>query len=533
MTLFKPKPLPDESLYSYLFRYAKGNYVDSISILTGYQIANNLNYSEDKVLFKCIKKIVGDQNIFDKLVLNKYDYPFLGIGLDGDFFSKISTANYYLKNRTKCCPLCLNEKNYHRIVWDIRIITTCLKHKVYLLDKCPKCLEKIEIKNILNEECKCGIKHANMTVEKIVDNEVMRSQSDIYQALIFNKDFIDTKKRRLSTDVYFKLFHSICKILHGVSTNDIIFKNHFCPTEKVISFRYEQNTDDNIYSLTAMSNLVHSMIIDLKKEDYNYFFLIFDQNRNNRRLSKALKNVVTMNADIHEFYLEYVYKSSNQLYTKQSFLALTDSELNNYKKRYMTLNEAAKFLGISYQYLKKLAEQRKIPSEVRIYKNNKTQVFIQEKLIEWKKYYDELLTRDDIQKKLEIGRGFFDNLISYQRLTPYFTLNDNRTNKYLFEYKEYSALIDAIKINVSSLKKIDRDLISIFDFCVKFKLNLSFVIQIIQSNKIETFILFDYQTSLKQIFLNKEDSGFIKSTLLARKFIHTKERSVDLEKNYD
>ena len=41
-------------------------------------------------------------------------------------------------NRRRVCPLCLQEASYHRMLWDLTILTICPTHGVRLVDRCPR-----------------------------------------------------------------------------------------------------------------------------------------------------------------------------------------------------------------------------------------------------------------------------------------------------------------------------------------------------------------------------------------------------------
>lgn len=72
MTLFKPIPLPDESLYSYLYRLAVGAHI-GIEALIGFYSTVSINYMRDTKIFENARELVGNNKVFESLLLNKFD----------------------------------------------------------------------------------------------------------------------------------------------------------------------------------------------------------------------------------------------------------------------------------------------------------------------------------------------------------------------------------------------------------------------------------------------------------------------------
>ncbi|KEQ19405.1 TniQ family protein [Endozoicomonas numazuensis] len=71
--------------------------------------------------------------------------------------------------RTECipiCPLCLKENNYIPYFHHLCSVIICLKHKVYLVEHCPICKNKISyIRNESISKCTCGAQLQNIKAE--------------------------------------------------------------------------------------------------------------------------------------------------------------------------------------------------------------------------------------------------------------------------------------------------------------------------------------------------------------------------------
>lgn len=74
--------------------------------------------------------------------------------------------------RPKVCPMCLQESNYYRKIWDIVLVTVCPVHKNLLLDKCLKCGERIEWRRRFVSVCTCKFDWRSARASIVEDTEV-------------------------------------------------------------------------------------------------------------------------------------------------------------------------------------------------------------------------------------------------------------------------------------------------------------------------------------------------------------------------
>lgn len=489
MTLYKPRHLPDESLYSFLYRFAKGNDIDSLALLAGGEIVNNLNYEINNKQFKTIKKIVEDEDIFESMLLNKFNFNFLR--LDKNAESK-NVRDYYLNNTTRFCHVCLKEKNYHRMYWDVRIITTCSKHQCYLIDKCSKCYSKVKIKNLLSGACECG-KAYQMMEGTHVDVEVMRSQEIIFHSLISNTLVKTAHGEQYKSNEFFTLFHSICWLLDGAAGS----KNN---NEKLL-YGYQANNSDDISKLSDLSTCAFSILDSLNLEK---LFSIYDQLRmtNSRLKNKQMRAILNLDSKIKKTYLHYSFNLRQELFS-YPFQIFTKEEVENCEFRYFTLNEAAKYLGHSYQFIKQLSDSGKLPHEHRVYRDKKVIVFRIAALRLWKEQIESLLTIDDLREHLSLGRDAILTLIQKKMLTPF--LLTGKTPVYLFEKREVEELVAKLKNNNSTVASMDKNLVSVFQAYSEFKSSVSEIISVIIENNLATYTISKEECSIKNIYTSRND----------------------------
>ena len=163
-----------ETLSSYLFRVFKRNYHE-----TPYPLFNNLitqkelNSNQiDEEICKELSSLVGEE------LLYPLSYRSLNI--------QSETENtFFLKTRIKCCPKCLDEEIYQHFTWGINLINVCIKHNVYLLEKCSGCSKSWTIHSIFKNKCGgCGRKLSHLETEELIDGFALESQRELVDFLL-------------------------------------------------------------------------------------------------------------------------------------------------------------------------------------------------------------------------------------------------------------------------------------------------------------------------------------------------------------
>lgn len=57
--------------------------------------------------------------------------------------------------RLRYCPLCLQEANYWRIGWQLKLSAVCVRHRVWLQDLCPQCQKPYSFVSTGKKGCQC------------------------------------------------------------------------------------------------------------------------------------------------------------------------------------------------------------------------------------------------------------------------------------------------------------------------------------------------------------------------------------------
>ena len=84
---------------------------------------------------------------------------------------------YHIRlSRPQICVLCLGEQGYALAIWDISMVTSCPRHKIKLIDHCPKCRRCISWRRPDLWTCHCGLAFSLVNPVLATENELWLSQ---------------------------------------------------------------------------------------------------------------------------------------------------------------------------------------------------------------------------------------------------------------------------------------------------------------------------------------------------------------------
>ena len=317
------------------------------------------------------------------------------------------THRVYQKYGTKYCPACIQDDFYHRLEWDISLLTTCQKHQTVLIDACPKCKENILLGRFMANRCKCGFQF-NQADSVVETNELVTvAQETIYSSL-FNIG--DSLKK--SIEGYFFMFFHMCFLIDKInagelsslkeidSVNKTNFLRLYTDTRDVMMMRFITAAANAFTSqpdtylkelLMAMDNVKSSSIDSyknmfgylrkiLKHEDGNLYQEVYDKYilerkdvyANEQELFKGkledkkfitrieafkmIKSEWTTLQNLCDYGLLKLHKTKNG---ERDIYLIERESVQNYlkmKKESMTLNQLTTYLGVNYRIATKLAE---------------------------------------------------------------------------------------------------------------------------------------------------------------------------------
>jgi hypothetical protein len=169
-------PKADESLMGYVVRLTEQNgYETPLWILKMAGLVSNkalgcsFIFKSSECLYRLTQITGASMTKLESLI-----YPPAETTPDTHcLFFRLPIPRYLVRPaRPKVCPICLSESNYCRRVWELSIVTVCLKHKCLLIDECPSCKRNIRwIRNRISVYS-CEFDWREATVIPVEESEV-------------------------------------------------------------------------------------------------------------------------------------------------------------------------------------------------------------------------------------------------------------------------------------------------------------------------------------------------------------------------
>jgi hypothetical protein len=195
---FSREPYKYELLSSWLTRLAHANFLNLSSFLGAffpykqYPTKDLDIYLFDDLFYETLSQITKiDKLVIKSLQLNKYEsYIEEDINKCGrhNWFTPLHPGLHKDKFfGIRFCPHCLDEKPYFREHWRFLFMNTCKKHKCYLLNRCPNCLNSLDYtltnyKSDITFCYKCGFDlRTSKTTKAYKINDSLFYQSLLYK----------------------------------------------------------------------------------------------------------------------------------------------------------------------------------------------------------------------------------------------------------------------------------------------------------------------------------------------------------------
>lgn len=146
-------PRAGESLLGFLLRLSEANHCAGVAALVG---LTNLprTFQTRPCALRGLVSILGGTVSSGELEERSYwrAAPRSGIRFVG---ATVSTVDINLIH-PKVCPNCLEESGIARQVWDLRVMTVCWRHGIYLVDQCSECGTRLGWRRKRLLHCDCG-----------------------------------------------------------------------------------------------------------------------------------------------------------------------------------------------------------------------------------------------------------------------------------------------------------------------------------------------------------------------------------------
>ena len=237
-----PKPYPNELFSSWISRTATYLFMQTPSFVNIYFpkykiwfFNRDIDIRIDNEMIENFSKRTGiDKNLLYKTSLKSYEgylNEMIYSNTRNNLISTIKIKGTYAQlPGLKYCPLCLKEEEYFRKEWRLAFYPICIKHKTFLLDRCPNCGKPLTIfkrkHDIEHFNCwNCGF------VFKDAEPEFISPKSKginlIYRLIkILNQGYFKFNNRYYYSLAFFSVVKKIAKLIYlsGKIFNDRLFR---------------------------------------------------------------------------------------------------------------------------------------------------------------------------------------------------------------------------------------------------------------------------------------------------------------------
>nr|WP_275580552.1 TniQ family protein [Bacillus tianshenii] len=376
----------NESMYSFLYRTVVANYYDNLPSMlkeiSSHLFVANCNYLDHKegwsvIFMDVFESLNKDIHTFS---LNQYDELLLQ-GTE-EVVGRKHEDRVYQKYSTKYCPDCLNEDYYHRLLWDVSLVTTCLKHNKHLIENCPNCNKAVRINRLMVGDCNCGWIF-NRSISRDIDPKSNVYKNQKVLQLILSGEMKETSTADntvLNRQEYFKFLLMFLTLIDGMDINAIL-KVTTCQPKPKINFNKRQKADKrNCDLINVMISVAHLLVTRPNILLPNVIQQIDGYSIDSRNLKyNHLKKIVE-----HEKGRSYLLVYSDYLNTVTNEYIGERIKIKPIieEKNYLTTGEAIKLIKTEDQVLKNLIHYGLVSTHKTKTKGGRTITLVERKSIE-------------------------------------------------------------------------------------------------------------------------------------------------------
>jgi hypothetical protein len=453
----------DESLSSYLFRLSQCNHCHNVTYLadilglTVYQAQNN-EFTQE-----ALRKLSD---------LNEGLVSF-GIKNGCKFEERIGSDLYtriLMKNKVKYCPLCIQDKYYHRTIWLGIPFHLCIEHRVKLVDQCPQCGYLISMAAFINQKCdKCSFDYIE-TESLVIENTIfVESQRQISHGF-WNENFLVLKNCNIIN--FFKLaFHSF-HLLNGASDYNSL------TSEKLLLFYNRSNGVKSGFILANALANVYWMYNDFP----NHFFFVLDDILTRNRGQARYEKLKAFEELFNDLAFSWVKEAYNTFFIDQIDNGNVRRDFSIFKKYPELLlkrtkvrrEEVRQNTGIAYEKLKELSDFQELKLEKKL-TNGQSRYLIEKATLD--NYLNEkqsLISRKEVGLVLGINSYSVTNVVNAGYLTP---IQIAKSTIKQFQLDEVNKLKESCSGQI--VTKLKPNFIRFHDVLIKFSTSSLTIVDII------------------------------------------------------
>lgn len=267
-----------ESLTSFIQRFAVDNFVPPITLanhirkykspycsLNAHRLLHgDINYEFFSKVYSVTPQLI-DEKTFKKMsfrnLLENYT--------DTENISDCASARCFsglFDSSLKYCPQCLKDYPYHRLLWQVREITSCQTHKIKLIDHCHSCKKNIPLLSPGSRIsfCPfCGADLLNTSPTPINEQEYLLScRANMDWGDLFNTERLHSKITGLTTQ---QAIAATIIYLTSSNLNGAYSLQNTCPVDKnLLSFFRGYRMETKTIHISKLLNVLRTQNITLK-----------------------------------------------------------------------------------------------------------------------------------------------------------------------------------------------------------------------------------------------------------------------------
>ena len=359
-SMFRIRPLPqkDELLSSWLVRTAYMHHSDPATFL-------NLYFPEyDYHLWDNDLDLYNSDSFFNRLSIKTGFKKETIYGMTLKSYEGWLSETIYYNNRNafimpifrrkrnirqhvqRICPLCLNEDKqpYLRKKWRLFFSTACIKHKCFLIDKCPSCGEPFVIHKRLYDgnfpHCrKCGFSFKTAEPEFINENSNgLKAIEKLYN--ILNTGIFEFENKYYYSFFFFNILNRFTNLIKGGYRKNLpvekdILGNDDLPVSNTPGIPFIMELD------IKQQFVLFSALMQILKNKESIICFCKDNKLTVKKLTKDLPYIPFWFSEIRDIMNKTRY-SYNIRETRNAMIYLMNREINP------TLKNLYKILGMSF-----------------------------------------------------------------------------------------------------------------------------------------------------------------------------------------
>ncbi|MGQ7889192.1 TniQ family protein [Paenibacillus sp. WC2504] len=443
---------PDESISGYLFRLSQCNHYHNINYLSKYLCLSFYQAQNNQFTRESLSKLNDLNGCLVNFGLNNGFELEERIG--SDLYTKI-----LMRNKVKYCPLCIQDKYYHRTIWMLVPCHLCIEHKVKLVDQCPNCDYFISMAAFIDQKCaKCSFEFID-TESIVIENNIF-VESQIQLSKGFRNDNFMIMKNCNFVEFIKLAFHSF-HLLNGAP--DYISLT----LEELSIFHNRSNGEKSGFMLAIATANVYWMY----NEFPNHFLLVLDNfiTRNRGQVNYEKLKAFDELFDTKDFL--WIQEAYNAYFINQIDKGKIRRDFSTFKKNPHLLlkrtnvrrEEVRQLTGIAYEKLDELSNYQELKLE-KILSNGISRYLVEIATLD--NYLNEkesLITRKEVGLVLGINSYSVNSVVSAGYLTP---IQIAKSRNKQFQLDEVKKLMERCSGQI--VTRLNPNFIKFHDVLIKF-----------------------------------------------------------------